>query len=108
MPYVVKMFENDRGKQPVNEFIKKLDLISKAKISRMIDLLANYGPNLTMPHCRHLKKNIWELRSRGTNEIRVLYASANEGFILLHAFKKKTQETPQKEIDIAEYRFSGS
>lgn len=45
------------------------------------------------------KYNIWELRP-GSN--RVLFVAWFEGkFVLLHAFPKKTQKTPKREIDQA-------
>ena len=50
--------------------------------------------------------NIWEVRVRqGNNIFRLLGFPDGEEFIVLnHAFTKKTQKTPQKEIRTAEQR----
>ncbi|MBU1130414.1 type II toxin-antitoxin system RelE/ParE family toxin [Patescibacteria group bacterium] len=106
MPHQVFLFENSRGQKPVKDFIKKLDYSSKAKITRIIGLLEQYGCFLRMPYSKKLDNNIFELRIRGKNEIRVLYSSIKNKFILLHVFKKKTQKTPVKEILIAKQRLT--
>jgi phage-related protein len=56
-----------------------------------------------MPYARHLTGKLWELRvPSGGQAYRVLYfAYAEHRFVLLHAFSKKTQKTPRREIDVA-------
>jgi len=46
-----------------------------------------------------INTNLWELRPKN-NRIFFFYHK-NNSFILLHAFEKKTQKTPTKEIDTA-------
>ena len=61
-----------------------------------------------MPHCRHLRGKIFELRiAAGKRDYRVLYiATAGQRFILLHAFSKQTEKTPAREIEAAERRMA--
>lgn len=59
---------------------------------------------LHFPYSRKLTNHLSELRSHGDTKIRIIYTQINQKYILLHAFKKKTQKTPSKEIDIAEKR----
>ena len=56
-----------------------------------------------MPYVRHLTGKLWELRiSSGRLDYRLLYfAHTGRRFVLLHAFSKKTQKTPRREIEIA-------
>jgi phage-related protein len=63
-----------------------------------------YGNALGMPHSKRLAPNLYELRIRGKEEIRILYIFSKQTIFLIHAFKKKTQKTPQKEILIAQQR----
>jgi len=50
--------------------------------------------------------DIWEIRVQsGNNIFRILgFIEANNLVVLNHAFQKKTQKTPKKEIAIAEAR----
>ena len=46
---------------------------------------------------KHLEGDIWELRPLRD---RILFAAwVGDSFVLLHHFVKKTQKTPQREID---------
>lgn len=97
-------YEANRGEKPVQEFIKKLSPATFAKILRMLELLEQYGTFLCMPHCKKITKDIYELRIRGKEEIRIFYFIKKRNIYLLHAFKKKSQNTPVKEIEVAERR----
>jgi phage-related protein len=46
-------------------------------------------------------KNLFELRTVGASAIRLFYTVQNDIFYVLHAFNKKSQKTPQKEINTA-------
>ena len=54
-----------------------------------------------MPHSKQLAKGLYELRVRGKEEVRILYCFKKKDIYLLHGFKKQTQKTPGKEIEIA-------
>jgi len=101
MAFKISLFETKRGEKPVEEFIKLQSAKTIAKIIHEIELLEKYGPFLSPPHAKKLQKNLSELRIRGREEIRILYSFKNKNIHLLHAFKKKTQKTPQKEIETA-------
>jgi len=48
---------------------------------------------------KHIEDDIWEIRPIKN---RIFFASwTDDSFILLHHFQKKTQKTPQREIDQA-------
>ena len=65
-----------------------------------------YGPNLGMPFTRSLGKGLFEIRVRGKEGIgRAFFCTivGNE-IIILHAFVKKSQKIPKKELGIAHQR----
>lgn len=99
---LVKFFIDQRGKNPVGEF---LDENKNIKIKAMIILhnITEFGLVSVIPHIKKLSGlPLWEIRILGKDKARILYVSkVKEEIILLHAFKKKTQKTPIKEIDIA-------
>jgi len=101
MSWEIVLFESNRGEKPVEEFINDLSDISTAKIAHNLDLLEEYGHQLGMPHSKKIDKELYELRIRGTEEIRIFYTFRKNRIYLLHGFKKKTQKTPSKEILIA-------
>lgn len=106
MAYLVKFYQNARGELPVQSFIERLDDSGKGKFLRSYDLLRDYGPRLTFPHTKRITKEISELRIRGKAEIRIFYTKYGDAYILLHAFRKKTQKTPTKELNIAQQRLT--
>ena len=85
----------------IQKFILKLDKQTKAKVYRTIGLLGEYGNNLPMPHSKSLGSGLFELRTHGKKEIRLLYGFDTEGAIVIYGFVKKTQRTPKIAIDMA-------
>jgi len=87
--------------ESLEKFIKSLEKLTIAKILRVIDLLELFGNKLGMPHSKIVYKHLFELRIRGIQEIRILYAFHRGEIILLHGFIKKSNQIPKKEIGIA-------
>jgi phage-related protein len=102
----IEYYRSEAGRPPVQEFIDSLDVKSRARVARTLDLLEEFGTDLGMPYARHLAGQLWELRVRhGRNRYRVIYFLASAGtFVLLHGFTKKTGRVPRSEIEIAERR----
>ncbi|MGM0420745.1 MAG: type II toxin-antitoxin system RelE/ParE family toxin [Bacillota bacterium] len=102
--YKIKYYA-ENNKSPVIEFIKEQTPKEKAKIIREIELLEEFGLFLGMPHIRKMSgyDDLWELRIKySSNSFRILFFNYNDGiFILLHGFKKKSNKTPKREINIA-------
>ncbi|MBI3443305.1 type II toxin-antitoxin system RelE/ParE family toxin [Candidatus Woesebacteria bacterium] len=99
--YKVYFFQTARGTSLVKEFMEEQNEEIYAKILRSIKLLRYGGPFLKPPDARKIDKNLYELRIRGKEAIRIFYTKTEDGYILLHAFKKKTQKIPKKELKIA-------
>ena len=77
-----------------------------ADYARIVELLMEFGPHLRMPHSRAMGGGLFELRPRGREGIgRVFYCFViGQHVVILHAFVKKTPETPEKELKIARKR----
>ena len=90
----------------VETFLELLHHKEIAKVIRTIELLEGFGNGLGLPHSRHMSEGLLELRIRGTREIRVFYCFHKNKAYLLHAFIKKSQKTPDKEIAIARVAMS--
>jgi phage-related protein len=65
-----------------------------------------YGPSLRLPHSRSLGEGLFELRPRGHTAIgRAFYCfMIGKRVTVLHAFIKKTQQTPDRELRLARKR----
>ena len=104
----IEFFENNKGESELWDFLEELRIQSETnkdlriqykQINFYIELLKNNGTRLPDNITKHLDDGIWELRP-GNN--RVLYFFfQNNTFVLLHHFRKKTQKTPQREIEKA-------
>jgi phage-related protein len=77
-----------------------------ADYARMVELLMEFGPNLRMPHSRAMGGGLFELRPRGREGIgRAFYCFVvGHRIVILHAFVKKSQETPEQELRLAQKR----
>ena len=77
-----------------------------ADYARMVELLIEHGPNLRLPHSRALGRGLFELRPRGRSGIgRAFYCFlVGQRVMVLHAFFKKSQQTPEPELKIARNR----
>lgn len=103
----VRFFQTARGDHPIEKFVKEQDEATYAKILHAILLLKNNGPFLKPPYNKKLQDGLYELRISGKVAIRILYTMHNDEYYLLHAFKKKTQKTPSRELKTAIDRMKG-
>ena len=77
-----------------------------AHFLRLAKLLEEYGIDLRMPYSRVMGSGLFELRCRGPEGIgRAFYCTLKgNSIVILHAFIKKTQETPVPELKVARRR----
>jgi phage-related protein len=75
----------------------------RAKLLRTVLLLEQNGNELREPYSKHLGDGIFELRViQGSDITRALYFFVvGHKIILTNGFVKKTQRTPQREIELA-------
>lgn len=105
--FEVEYYEKAEKNIPIVEFLNSLNHKQVAKMLREIQLLETNGNDLRDPHSKALRNGIFELRAQHDGVcLRIFYFFAeNKKIILTHGFVKKSQKTPNKQINIAiEYR----
>lgn len=97
--------------QPLKQCLKEIEEFPEDVKADLADALARLdeGHTLSMPLSRPMPsigKGVHELRFRDRSGVyRVVYFLAGASRIwLLHAFHKKTQQTPKQNIDLARKR----
>lgn len=79
-----------------------------ADYARLVELLIEHGPNLRMPHSKAMGEGLFELRPRGKEGIgRAFYCYlVGKRVVVVHAFVKKTQQTPERDLTLARKRIA--
>jgi len=102
----VVFYKTKAGKEPVREWLKSLPRDDRRAIGEDIKT-AQYGWPLGMPLIRKLERGLWEVRSNISTGIARMFFTVTGGLmILLHGFVKKSQKTPQNELDTARRRLN--
>ena len=104
--YTIEFYKDKDGNEPVKEYISSLagkndkdSRVNLNKIRDYIKTLSEYGTRAGEPYVKHIEGEIWELRPL-RNRI-LFFGYDGDRIILLSHFIKKTQKTPQREIDKA-------
>ena len=106
----VAFAQSESGTEPVRDWL--LSLSSEDRRIIGLDVMrAEIGWPVGMPLCRSIsgRKGLWEIRSSlpGGRIARIMFCIHDEHMLLLHGFEKKTQKTPDREIEIAVKRMKG-
>lgn len=100
----VCFFQTDAGGEPVRDWLKALSAQDRKTIGEDIKTV-QFGWPLGMPLVRKMGKDLWEVRIHLENRIaRVLFTVVDGVMVLLHGFIKKSQATPQDDLDLAKAR----
>lgn len=99
----IVFYVDNKGNEPVREFLDNLDLKTKARFEWSIEQLRIRNIKAREPLVRHIESKIWELREESsTNIYRLMYFFfTGKQIVFLHGFQKKSTKTPRKEIEIA-------
>jgi phage-related protein len=101
----VVFYHTSTGVELVRDWLRSLPEDDRRTIG--IDLATvQVGWPVGMPLCRPLGGGLWELRSSLPSHriARVLFCVHEGRLGIVHGFIKKTQKTPQDEIDLARKR----
>jgi len=103
----IQFYRTEAGYCPVEKFFDSLSGKQVQKITWVLKLIEE----LDLIPVQYFKKlintdDIWEVRIQaGNNIFRLLGFIDNEQIVILtHAFQKKSQKTPMKEIKVSEAR----
>ena len=100
-------YRTESGSCPVEEFLDSLSAKHAQKATWVMQLVEE----LEIIPVKYFKKmtgtdGLWEIRVQSGNNIFRLFGflEGNNIIVLNHAFQKKTQKTPKKEIQVSETR----
>ena len=101
--FTIEFYERENGDIPAEDFLLSLDIKMRAKLLGIMSILQEKGNQLREPYSKHLDDGIFEIRGKvGTDISRVLYFFYFDGKIIFtNGFVKKTQKTPNSEIEKA-------
>lgn len=87
----------------VQEAISSWPVGMRAYYARITERMMLYGPNLGMPFTRAMGRGLFEIRVRSKEGIsRAFFCTiADRRIVILHAYVKKSQKTPSKELKLA-------
>lgn len=91
----------------VDAEIEALPVDMRARLVRISSIIEAVGfQGLPSDTVKHLEGKLWELRIRGKEGIaRAIYVTATgQRVVIVHAFVKKTQKTPKRELELARQR----
>ncbi|ADV84976.1 protein of unknown function DUF891 [Terriglobus saanensis SP1PR4] len=97
-------FRTAAGGEPVREWLRGLEPVEDRRRIGIDIKTVEFGWPIGMPTCRPLKDGLYEVRTNltGGKIARVLfYIDVQSRMILLHGFIKKTQKTPDEDLDLA-------
>jgi phage-related protein len=102
----VVFYKTKSGNEPVREWLKGMPKEDRQAIGEDIKT-AQYGWPLGMPLIRKIECGLWEVRSNISAGIaRVFFTVMDKTMVILHGFVKKSQKTPQNELDTARRRLN--
>jgi phage-related protein len=100
----VRFYRSASGTEPVRAWLLEQSSAIKKVIGEDIKTV-QFGWPLGMPLVRKLEPGLWEVRSDLTKSIaRILFTTVGNEMALLHGFIKKSQKTPQLDLDLARRR----
>lgn len=108
MEFQVDFYRDSSGESPIEKFLDELGIVNKPLYDQTLkgfEKLKNRAYHKE-PLSKYLEQGLWELRIRsGNNILRVIYTfRKGQIIILLHAFTKKQQKTPEGELEVARRR----
>lgn len=101
--FEIIFYETKKGERPVKDFLDGLDRKQRVKMLGLMSVLKEKGNLLREPYSKCLRDGIFELRCKvGSNTTRVMYFFYyDKKIIMTNGFVKKTQKTPQSEMELA-------
>ncbi len=104
-----RFYRSDRGREPVREWLNSLEREDRKVIGEDIKDVEFSWP-IGMRLVRSLGNEMWEVRSSLPHGriARVIFCIERASMVLLHGFMKKSQKTPQQDIDLALKRKKGT
>src|SRR5258708_3843129 len=102
----VNFYELTSGRSPVEEFIESLPKADQARFAEVIVGIEQFGLAYSRVQFKPLRGKLWEIKfsSQGGGFRMAYVLITGEEIVILHAFRKSTQKTPLRDLDLAEKR----
>lgn len=100
-----RFYELSSGRKPVREWLLELPVEDRREIGKDIQKV-EFGWPIGLPSCRPLGAGLFEVRSDLLDGRigRVIFSIVKSEAVLLHGFIKKSQQTPNAELELARKR----
>lgn len=102
----VNFYQTQSGRSPIEDFIKDLEKADQARFAEVIVGIEEFGLGYSRVQFKPLRGKLWEIKFStpvGKYRMADVLVEKNE-LIVLHVFKKTTQKTPLRDLDLAEKR----
>ena len=99
----IVFYKKGNGKVPVHEFLDNLPKKHRIKALRSLQLLEEFGEELTEPDTKYIESGIFELRIQFASDISRIFYFFWDGdkIVVTNGFVKKTQKLPARELEKA-------
>lgn len=99
-------FYEKSGKSPVKKFIEGLPGHDQARFLEVIDEIESHGFSAARVIFKPIEGKLWEVKFRSMqSSYRIFYVLMERDLMVwLHAFSKKSQKAPKKELSVARKR----
>lgn len=93
-------------RKPVIDFIESLPIGDQAKVLACLKSIEELGLDCPRVSFRQISGKLWEVKIQTLGSgYRIFYVTIRRDvMVLLHAYKKKSQKAPSKEIALSEKR----
>lgn len=99
-------WKSDQGKEPVREWLRKMDVEARKAIGDDIRYVQEkWTDGVGKPYVDGFGAGLYEVRTKyDKKQYRVLFCIEDDTIILLHGFIKKTKKTPTADVDLGRHR----
>jgi phage-related protein len=102
----VLFYKSASGRCPVADYISNLPEGDKARFAEVFEEIEQHGLDAVGLIFKPLEGKLWEIKFRSVGGgFRILYVlPVRDTMVWLHAFHKKTQKTPRRDLELATAR----
>lgn len=102
---MIAFYTTASGRSPVVDYIKRQAKRERAGMIEALEMIEIHGFDAPRMSFRQIKEKLWEIRIKRRLSHRIFYVvHVKDEVVLLHAYQKKSQKAPKKEIALAEKR----
>lgn len=95
------IFVDKNAQKELREFSEEVQLEFEAYFK-----ILEIEGKLELPHAKKISRDLFEIRIKLQGQYRGFYAYVGKlDIVILHFFRKKTQKTPKKDLELAQKRY---